>query len=68
VLSYEIARLLRVTCYPENQITETPNLEDIMTLIEQSSSHHAYILSTYTAMLEFRDLLSQRQAFVKEMK
>ncbi len=68
VRSSEIARRLRVTGYPENQITETPKLEDIMTLIEQSSSQHAYILATYTAMLEFRDLLAQRQAVGKEMK
>jgi UDP-N-acetylmuramoyl-L-alanyl-D-glutamate--2,6-diaminopimelate ligase len=51
-----------VTGFPENQIVETPKLEDIMSLIEQSSSQHAYILATYTAMLEFRDLLAQRQA------
>ncbi|WP_153059655.1 MurT ligase domain-containing protein, partial [Streptococcus suis] len=68
VRSSEIARRLRVTGYPEDQITETPKLEDIMTLIEQSSSQHAYILATYTAMLEFRDLLAQRQAVGKEMK
>lgn len=68
VRSSEIARRLRVTGYPEEQITETPALEDIMTLIEHSSSQHAYILATYTAMLEFRELLAQRQAVRKEMK
>lgn len=68
VRSSEIARRLRVTGFPENQIVETPKLEDIMSLIEQSSSQHAYILATYTAMLEFRDLLAQRQAVGKEMK
>ncbi|MDG3132093.1 Mur ligase family protein [Streptococcus suis] len=68
VRSSEIARRLRVTGYPEEQISETKKLEDILTLIENSSSSHAYILATYTAMLEFRDLLAQRQAVRKEMR
>ncbi|MDQ8765216.1 Mur ligase family protein [Streptococcus ruminantium] len=68
VRSSEIARRLRVTGYPEDQIVEKSKLEDIINLIEHSSSQHAYILATYTAMLEFRDLLAQRQAVGKEMK
>lgn len=68
VRSSEIARRLRVTGYPEDQIVEKSKLEDIIDLIEHSSSQHAYILATYTAMLEFRDLLAQRQAVGKEMK
>ncbi|MGT2711252.1 lipid II isoglutaminyl synthase subunit MurT [Streptococcus oriscaviae] len=68
VRSSEIARRLRVTGYPEEQITESKKLEDVLALIEQSDSQHAYILATYTAMLELRDLLAKRQAVGKEMK
>ena len=38
-----------------------------MTLIEKQDCDHAYILATYTAMLEFRDILAQRHAVGKEM-
>lgn len=64
----EIARRLRVTSYPEEQIEEIANLEDVIQRIEHQDSKHAYILATYTAMLEFRDLLAQRHAVGKEMK
>lgn len=63
----EIARRLRVTGYPEDKITQAEKLEDIMTLIEKQDCDHAYILATYTAMLEFRDILAQRHAVGKEM-
>lgn len=36
-----------------------------MTLIEKQDCDHAYILATYTAMLEFRDILAQRHAVGK---
>ncbi|MFC3932914.1 lipid II isoglutaminyl synthase subunit MurT [Streptococcus dentapri] len=63
----EIARRLRVTGYPEEQITQTEDLKDIMTLIKNQESEHAYILATYTAMLEFRDILANRRAVGREM-
>jgi len=63
----EIARRLRVTGYPEDKITQAEKLEDIMALIEKQDCDHAYILATYTAMLEFRDILAQRHAVGKEM-
>ena len=63
----EIARRLRVTGYPEDKITQAEKLEDIMTLIEKQDCDHVYILATYTAMLEFRDILAQRHAVGKEM-
>ena len=63
----EIARRLRVTGYPEDKITQAEKLEDIMTLIEKQDCDHAYILATYTAMLEFRDILAQRHAVGKGM-
>ena len=63
----EIARRLRVSGYPEDKITQAEKLEDIMALIEKQDCDHAYILATYTAMLEFRDILAQRHAVGKEM-
>ncbi|AND79556.1 lipid II isoglutaminyl synthase subunit MurT [Streptococcus pantholopis] len=63
----EIARRLRVTGYAEDSITEAPQLTDIITLIEAQDCQHAYILATYTAMLEFRELLANRHAVRKEM-
>lgn len=63
----EIARRLRVTGYDENKIHQAEKLEDIMTMIEQQETDHAYILATYTAMLEFRSLLAGKHAVGKEM-
>ncbi len=65
----EMARRLRVTGYDERKITEVSNLKTVMNLIEnQEDCEHAYILATYTAMLEFRELLAQQHAVGKEMK
>lgn len=63
----EIARRLRVTGYPETHIQEAAQLEEILALIENQETEHAYILATYTAMLEFRELLANRDAVRKEM-
>lgn len=63
----EIARRLRVTGYPAEKITETSNLEQVLKTIENQDCKHAYILATYTAMLEFRELLASRQIVRKEM-
>lgn len=63
----EIARRLRVTGYPEELITETKELADILKLIENQETDHAYILATYTAMLQFRELLASRDAVRKEL-
>ena len=63
----EIARRLRVTGYPADQITEVKDLEAVFKAIEQQETKHAYILATYTAMLEFRELLAERQVVRKEM-
>lgn len=63
----EIARRLRVTGYDENKITQAEKLEDIMSLIENQETDHAYILATYTAMLEFREILANKKAVGKEM-
>ncbi|MBM7636650.1 lipid II isoglutaminyl synthase subunit MurT [Streptococcus saliviloxodontae] len=63
----EIARRLRVTGYDADKITQAEKLDDIMSLIENQETNHAYILATYTAMLEFRELLAARHAVGKEM-
>lgn len=68
VRASEIARRLRVADAPEDKVVEKEKLEDILHAIEQQESQHAYILATYTAMLELRDLLAQRQVVRKEMK
>lgn len=68
VRASEIARRLRVTGYDENKIEQINSLEHILEAIENQESQHAYILATYTAMLELRDLLAQRHAVGKEMK
>lgn len=64
----EIARRLRVTGYPADQITEIKDLGQILEVIKNQESQHAYILATYTAMLEFRELLASQQVVGKEMK
>ncbi len=62
----EIARRLRVTGYPAEKITARKTLEDLLSAIERQDSQQAYILATYTAMLELRELLAQKQAVRKE--
>lgn len=64
----EIARRLRVTGYDKATIKEAEKLDDILQFIEQQESDHAYILATYTAMLEFRELLASKHTIEKEMK
>lgn len=64
----EMARRIRVTGYPEHHITETEKLEVVLDLIAQQNSQHAYILATYTAMLELRELLASRHIVGKEMQ
>ena len=63
----KIARRLHVTGYPADKITETSSLEQVLKTIEAQDCKHAYILATYTAMLEFRELLANRQLVRKEM-
>ena len=68
VRASEMARRLRVTGYDEEKIEEVTHLEALLAAIEKQESQHAYILATYTAMLELREILAQRQAVGKEMK
>ena len=64
----EMARRLRVTGYPEDKITQETDLNAVFEAIKAQDSQHAYILATYTAMLEFRELLASHQAVRKEMR
>lgn len=64
----EVARRLRVTGYPAQDITETSDLQEVFNLIQKQDTPHAYILATYTAMLEFRELLANQHIIEKEMK
>ena len=43
------------------------NLKEVFQRIQQQETPHAYILATYTAMLEFRELLAQEHLIEKEM-
>ncbi|MEW4353474.1 lipid II isoglutaminyl synthase subunit MurT [Streptococcus pneumoniae] len=63
----EIARRLRVTGYDPDKIRQIPALSDILTTIKQQDTKHAYILATYTAMLEIRELLAEEGIIRKEM-
>ena len=63
----EIARRLRVTGYDAEQISEVADLSQFFEEIKNQETKHAYILATYTAMLEFRDLLASHQVVRKEM-
>lgn len=63
----EIARRLRVTGYDADRISEVADLAQVFEQIKAQDSQHAYILATYTAMLEFRELLASHQVVRKEM-
>lgn len=63
----EIARRLRVTGYNAEQISEVADLSQFFEEIKSQETKHAYILATYTAMLEFRELLASHQVVRKEM-
>lgn len=63
----EIARRLRVTGYNAEQICEVADLSQVFEKIKNQETKHAYILATYTAMLEFRELLASHQVVRKEM-
>lgn len=63
----EIARRLRVTGYNAEQISEVADLSRVFEKIKNQETKHAYILATYTAMLEFRELLASHQVVRKKM-
>ncbi len=68
VRASEIARRLRVAGAPVENITQEQSITKILDLIESQDTEHTYILATYTAMLELRDILAQRQIVGREMR
>ncbi len=69
-VEFVILKLLVVYVLLATQLTrstETSSLEQVLKTIEAQDCKHAYILATYTAMLEFRELLANRQLVRKEM-
>lgn len=64
----EMARRYRVAGFDESKITETLDLKDILSALTESSEDHIYILATYTAMLEMRELLAHEHIIDGEMK
>jgi UDP-N-acetylmuramoyl-L-alanyl-D-glutamate--2,6-diaminopimelate ligase len=63
-----MARRIRVSGFDPDKITESEKLADVLDLIEQQDSEHVYILATYTAMLEMREILANRHYVNGEMK
>jgi UDP-N-acetylmuramoyl-L-alanyl-D-glutamate--2,6-diaminopimelate ligase len=62
----EMARRLRVAGL--SNLTEASNLTEVLENIKVASSKHVYILATYTAMLEMRELLAHEHLISGEMK
>lgn len=68
VRASEIARRLRVAGAEPKYMSQDQSIAKILDMIESHDTKHTYILATYTAMLELRDLLAQRQIVGREMK
>lgn len=66
VRAAEIARRLRVTGFTSQKMKTADSLEQILDFIKHQEAEHAYILATYTAMLELRDLLTKQKAITRE--
>ncbi|WP_172207761.1 lipid II isoglutaminyl synthase subunit MurT [Pseudolactococcus hodotermopsidis] len=64
----EMARRIRVSGFDKHKITESEKLNDVLDLIEKQTSKHVYILATYTAMLDMREILASRHYVNGEMK
>ncbi|GBG97089.1 lipid II isoglutaminyl synthase subunit MurT [Lactococcus termiticola] len=62
----EMTRRLRVAGFPE--ITDEESLTAVFEAIQKAPSEHIYILATYTAMLEMRELLANAGLVNKEMR
>ncbi|RZI48281.1 lipid II isoglutaminyl synthase subunit MurT [Lactococcus kimchii] len=66
--SAEMARRMRVTGFDATKISERESLSDILKAVKESPQEHVYILATYTAMLQMRELLAQEHYISGEMK
>ncbi|HAP15622.1 MAG TPA: DUF1727 domain-containing protein, partial [Lactococcus sp.] len=63
----EMARRYRVSGFDERKIHEFESLSQVLEAIKNQADKHIYILATYTAMLEMRDLLAQNHLIGKEL-
>ena len=63
----EMARRYRVSGFDESKIHELESLPKILDALKNEADQHIYILATYTAMLEMRELLAQNKMIGKEM-
>ena len=64
----EMARRLRVAGFDENNLSEVESLTAVLEQIQNQDTDHVYILATYTAMLEMRELLKNKNIISGEMK
>ncbi|WEV45730.1 Mur ligase family protein [Streptococcaceae bacterium ESL0687] len=64
----EMARRLRVAGFDQDKIKEEENLNQVLEEILKQDQKHVYILATYTAMLEMRELLRNKNIISGEMK
>lgn len=56
----EMTLRLTVAGIPEEKITQSSSLDEIINLIEHSSQDYVHILATYTAMLDLRTKLKDK--------
>lgn len=68
VRSSEMARRMRVTGFDAQKISERKELSEVLEAIKESKKDHVYILATYTAMLQMRELLAESHYLGKEMR
>lgn len=64
----EMARRIRVAGFNKEKIIETEKISHVIDLIEKQDNKHVYILATYTAMLEMREILATKHYVNGEMK
>ena len=64
----EIARRLRVAGFSPDRMQETDSLEEVVKYIQEQDGKNTYILATYTAMLEMRELLKNKNLISGDMK
>lgn len=64
----EIARRLRVAGINPDKMQETDQLSTVIDFVKNQNSEQVYILATYTAMLQMREILAKEGYVGKEMK
>ncbi|KFN93572.1 putative amino acid ligase [Tetragenococcus muriaticus PMC-11-5] len=56
----DMTKRLQVAGIPEEKLTETQNLDEVIEQIKQLPTEQVYILSTYTAILQLRKKLADK--------